>query len=107
MERWLTWLGLVLCGLVIAATVVLFGIRIVDGPRTLNHERTECTPAKTATTCVHDRYSGSPVGRPWMIVLGTVSVCAGAIGLTLLKHRKQLAAGQGQRRVTTDGVLTS
>lgn len=91
-ESWLTWFGLILCALVIATTAVLIGIRLADGPRTVNHDSGRCLPPKTATTCVHDRYSGSPVGRPWMIVLGTLSVCAGAIGLTLLRHRKQLSA---------------
>lgn len=93
MERRLTTLGIVACALVIATTVVLVGMRVVEGPRTLNHDRVQCVPAKTATTCVHDRYSGSPVGRPWMIVLGTLSVCSGAIGLTLIKHRRRLSAG--------------
>ena len=90
-ERWLTWVGLALCGLVIATTVVLIGIRAVAGPRTLNHDR--CTPEPPETSCVHDRYSGSPVGRPWLMVLGTLSVCSGAIGGTLLKHRKTLTSG--------------
>lgn len=92
MEKRLTWLGLVLCGLVIATTAVLGGIRVVEGPRTVNHDKGPCRPPKPGTTCVHDRYSGSPVGRPWMIVAGTLSICAGAIGLTLLKHREQLSA---------------
>jgi hypothetical protein len=86
-----TWLGLGVCGLVIATAGVLGVLRIVDGPRTVNHVR--CLESKNGSTCVHDRYSGSPVSRPWMIVAGTLSICAGAVGLTLLKHRKRLSAG--------------
>jgi hypothetical protein len=91
-EKRLSWLGIVLCGLVIATTAVLGGIRVVEGPRTVNHDKGRCQPPKTDTTCVHDRYSGSPVSRPWMILAGTLSICAGAIGFTLLKHRRQLNA---------------
>ena len=92
MEIWLTRLGLALCGLVIATTVVLAGMRLIVGPRTVNHEPGPCKPPEPGTTCVHDRYTGNVVGRPWMIVAGTLSVCAGAIGLSLLEHRKALTS---------------
>ncbi|MFN2540223.1 MAG: hypothetical protein ABR549_19005 [Mycobacteriales bacterium] len=91
-ERWLTGLGLLLCGLVVAATLVLVAVRIVAGPRTLNHERGPCPPPRSETVCVHDRYSGNVVDRPWMVVFGTLSVCSAAIGLTLVKHRKALTS---------------
>ena len=93
MEKGLTWLGIVVCGAVIAATAVLGVLRVVEGSRTLNHDKVRCQPPKTGTTCVHDRYSGSPVTRPWLIVAGTLSLCAGAIGLSLLEHRKRLSGG--------------
>ena len=93
MERTLTRLGLVVCGLIIATTVVLGAMRLVDGPRTLNHVPGPCKPPKSETTCVTDHYTGSPVGRPWLIVAGTLTICAGAVGLSLKEHRKSLSAG--------------
>ena len=90
-ERWLTRVGLVLCGLVIVTTVVLIGVRVVVGPRTLNHDSGPCTPPKSGSTCITDRYSGNLVGRPWIIVLGTLSVCSVAIGMTLREHLKALS----------------
>jgi hypothetical protein len=92
-ERTLTWLGLVLCGLVIAASAVLGVMRLVNGPRTVNHGSGPCKPPKTETTCVADHYTGSPVGRPWLIVAGTLTICAGAVGLSLKEHRTSLSAG--------------
>ena len=88
MDDWLTRIGLVLCGLVIAGAVALGIARLVAGPRTLDHVPGPCTPPKAGTTCVHDHYTGNVVGRPWMIVAGTLAVCAGAIGATLRQHRR-------------------
>jgi hypothetical protein len=92
-EKTLTWLGLVLCGLVIATTAVLGVLRLVNGPRTVNYGSGPCKPPRSDTTCVTDHYTGSPVGRPWLIVAGTLSICAGAVGLSLKEHRKSLSAG--------------
>jgi hypothetical protein len=92
-ERRLTSIGIVLCGLVIAASVVLGCIRLVAGPRTVHHDVMTCPPSRVGETCVHDRHTGSVVGRSWLIVAGTLSVCAGAIGMSLLDHRKALSAG--------------
>jgi hypothetical protein len=89
-ERWLTRIGLVLCGLVIAVTVVLLGVRVVAGPRTVHHDR--CGSAGGDTVCVHDRHTGSIVSRPWMILLGTLSLCAGAIGVALREHEASLSS---------------
>lgn len=93
MERRLTLLGIVLCGLVISAFVVLAGIRLAVGPRTVHHDVVACPPSRSGETCVHDRHTGAPVGRSWLIVAGTLSVCAGAIGMSLRDHRKALRAG--------------
>ncbi|MDX6216481.1 MAG: hypothetical protein QOG99_2065 [Frankiales bacterium] len=92
MERTLTWLGLVLCGLIIATTAVLGVMRLVDGPRTLNHVSGPCKPPRSDTTCVTDHYTGSPVGRSWLIVAGTLTICAGAVGVSLKEHRTSLSA---------------
>jgi hypothetical protein len=92
-EIWLTRLGMVLCGLLIATTVVLVGVRVVAGPRTVNHVSHPCPAPKQSTTCVQDHFTGNLVGRPWMIVLGTLSLCAGAVGLSLREHDKVLTAG--------------
>jgi len=91
-EIWLTRLGMLLCGLVIAITVVLVGVRIVAGPRTLNHVSKPCPAPRQDTTCIRDRYTGNVVDRPWMIVLGTLSLCAGAVGISLRQHHRVLTA---------------
>lgn len=93
MERTLTWLGLVLCGLVIATTTVLGVMRLVNGPRTVTYVSGPCKPPRSDTTCVTNHDTGSPVGRPWLIVAGTLTICAGAVGLSLKEHRESLSAG--------------
>lgn len=85
MEKILAWLGLAVCGLVVGATVLFGAVRIAEGPRTLVHVAHPCKAPKQATTCISDHYEGSWVARPWLIVGITLSICAGAIGITLLE----------------------
>jgi hypothetical protein len=89
-ERWLTKVGLALCGLVVAGTVVLLGVRLVAGPRTVHHDA--CPGSRPPSGCVHDRYSGNVVSRPWMVLFGTLSVCAVAIGAALREHHRALSS---------------
>ncbi|MCU1601696.1 MAG: hypothetical protein JWO22_2405 [Frankiales bacterium] len=94
MEKILAWLGLAACALVVGATVLLGAVRIAEGSRTLVHVSHSCKPPKATTdTCVTDHYEGSWVARPWLIVGAALSVCAGAIGLSLIEtlraHKNQ------------------
>lgn len=86
MDRWVTRAGLALCGLVVGVSVLLGAVRLAEGPRVLVHVAHPCPPPKADQTCITDHYEGSWVVRPWLIVAITLTVCAGAVGLTLVDH---------------------